>query len=328
MRYLLLLAGCTPQDPLPERLEPDSPPATGPEEMPWVEITTHPCARREDGGVECWNSETWPSSLSEQLGNQNTSMYVRSPARKFTRIWAPGSQLAWGMDELGTPRIWKCGLPDPQGGCADGPPEQLFDPVVLGRECSLQSDGRIRCPDGRGQELYENHGPAALAHLDLNLALVTQAGRLVVRTGVGETLDIDIGDPSRVDRVVPLGNGACVLIEQQVHCFGDIAPWSTPPATDALFDNPPYQDLQAGLEVVCATTWDWQIECNNGETYSFGPYRHLAVDSSRMPHPDNPPRWETPSLCAITTDNSIRCIGERYDGYPDLLAELPVGNTP
>ncbi len=94
------------------------------------------------------------------------------------------------------------------------------------------------------------------------------------------------------------------------------------------FDNPPYRLIASGGFAVCAVRDDWIIECHNGETFDFGPIHELAVRTDPLlttTEPGSPPMEEHHalldySICVITHEDTIECVGPRYP--VDLLEHL------
>jgi hypothetical protein len=123
--------------------------------------------------------------------------------------------------------------------------------------------------------------------------------------------------------VVDVSSGVCVLTQAgDVQCFGaEGAPFNSHLVP---FQNPPYRRIAGGWITVCAQrVIDDVIECNDGQTFDFGPLRDLAAITSEQVGGtvgEYTPENSSASVCVITEQNQIRCAGTRF---PPMLQTLP-----
>lgn len=353
---LLALAACKRPEPVETDTGPTGTPVdtdtdvhTGdtdpPDDRVWVEVSTHPCARDEDGWVECWNL---PPTITPRSDDENP--IPPAPFRMST-FWAPDASGVVGVHAdgslAGRAELWYCGSTDGRPGSDDPPDHCTPDPSIpvrtLGRVAVLDTQGHIQWwrgwptqvdtvfPEGETYRLF--HGPY------MRVAALTHDNRVYADEYINQPesrppVD-DAFDPAM--DIVEFSQGAlsvCALdSEGSITCLGPEFPEMAldEPVT---FSNGPYLKMRAGGYHVCAErASDHVIECNDGSTHAFGPVRDFAVNTEDVFPPGAPPNtppifYASPrhglQICAITTANAVVCEGERY--VPEILAQLPSGN--
>jgi len=284
-------------------------------EREWVEVSTVPCARDADGYVECWYSEEWKEI--------SIGLWIVDPPAIAVREFNNQPTALWGV------------------AAADGRWVNLdyetstFSPVMTTLQDASQVNSQcalvgvdVVCWD-TGPSTF----PTEYSYLDVHgegssHAALTIDNRVFTRyQGVEEGYDFEL-DPTReylkVVHIEPWD--ACALgSDGVIDCVGP---------NNTSFDNPPYRDIAAGWFAACAVRENWEIECNYGYEFDFGPIRDIEVtqtSSYSLIDVGTPAeRWfpnyvepgDPPHICVITQDNHVRCEGWKFD-FPDLQAALP-----
>ena len=297
------------------------PPPTGPThtgdtglDRQWVEVSTAPCARDTEGLLGCWYSEQWKEiSMGLRIVEPTTV-----PVREFSNL----PDVMWGVREDG-------GWTNINYLAAEQPPLGLTNIRRATSRCAL-SGTEVVCwatsPSlfPTGYEYVDLHGELS-SH-----AALTADNRLFIRRqgSPDQGYDFEL-DPNRelVKMVHVEPWDACVLgADGVVDCYG--------PGGTTGFDSPPYVDIAAGRWAVCAVRDTWEIDCNFGYRFDFGPIRTLEVTQesslsliyegtpAEQWFPNYPQPGDAPNICVITQDNHVRCEGWKYD-FPDLQRALP-----
>jgi len=280
----------------------------------WVEVSTVPCARDTDGLLGCWYSEEWKTISPGLWIVEPTTVPVREFNNDPKRLWGVREDGGWTNINYLEPTQ---------------PPIDLSDIRRSNSKCALSGTEIVCWAIGPSvfpteYEYVDLHGEESIH------AALTSDNRLLIRRQdfPEQGYDFELDPTREIAKVVHVDPwDACVLgADGVVDCYG--------PGGTTGFDNPPYVDIAAGEASVCAVRDTWEIECNFGHRFDFGPIRALEVTQdpsyslrdvgapTELWFPNYPEPGDPPNICVITQDNHVRCEGWKYD-FPDLQRALP-----
>lgn len=297
---------------------------------PWVQVTQAPCGLTASGRLECWTSQAWPIPADANLWE---SLAIDDPQGRFDRIWALNAGTVWGLTKSGRTRRSMCGTALVRGGgeapWCDVPEPDAHDFVAIAHSAGLTEDGRlIDWADGEQPMSWypQERSYVKLAFAWANVALDSQ--NVLHYGGVDGSHTPQAPQPASYAFAPDRGileisswqvNMGCVLdADGGVSCVDRTGLVNPQP-----FVTGPYQRIRGNFGATCAQRVDHVIECNDGETYDFGPLRDFAVSENRYLTYDQGGVLSL-ELCVLTGKGAFRCVGERY--APDLQAKLPTGD--
>ncbi len=294
--YVLILA-CTRGEP---SVDIPSLPTT-PVSENWVSITTYPCAQWRDGHVHCWYD---PERMSVEMPDSPW------PVEAFYAHWNNGL----GVRQGGVLEPWYC--TQPWGGSCPRPWDVEVPMVQLSYTSGLLPDGR-RYPFNSAPTVRDGMRYTTLKG-DSQELLLSVENVLYLEGGLSTSFEQDLGD-REVRDIAGAGELGCALFETgEIECYGEEIDYRFPEHV-AVFDEPPYRMIAGGIMNICAVREDWEIVCDNGRHFNFGPLRDLAVstysrirrvDGELDPRPIDPAR--DLAVCVITQADTLHCAGNRY----------------
>ncbi len=284
-----------------QRLEPVSVSGLGSGVQEIAAGADHTCARRADGSVRCWGSNS-----HGQLGNgQSTRHFVPIQVAGLPasiQALAAGGRHSCALASGGDLRCWGDNQSG-QLGHASGPGPHLPLPVVgltattaaisagLVNSCALSTGGRVSCwgatPLGQGAQ------PMVLADMVSGMQAVSVgAGHGCARTSAGG--------------VRCWGNN----VQGQFGYFGDSSPFATQ-AVPGLGSG--VLAISAGFNHSCALSSGGRVECWGSNTHSqggspapvsiFGMFSGMQAVSAGGSH-----------NCALSNGGEVRCWGNNEFG--------------
>lgn len=305
----LVACGCSP-DPIPATPTPAEPPL----EATWTAVSAHPCALHRDGGVRCWNRNTWEPDRRE----------VDSPFPVDWFVEQVGGYSYGVRSDTGVAEAWFT-----PGSSAEAiEASRLPPPVALvagSQYCGMTFGGGLV---EWGTNPLPHNQSAVLLIADESRCTVLRSSGWLTSGPSGPYLhtDVVLADPEEVVDVATIYTHACWIRAGEIECEISELVYQVPPPPLPILPNPPYVALDASGPFLCAQRESGVIDCSDSEdaiTFDFGPIVDFDIVAHWVGGSDvsvGPEATLELSICALTAEDRIVCEGPRYS--PTLLEKI------